>query len=652
MAKHSVKKKGISLPDLGLKSLPRLHRGRSKKKSPLRYSRDLELKDLAVLLIGIALFLLSLLIPLPIWARKICLGLSSLVSAFMLLRRCLNQLFRGELPLEDLAAILAAVLAFALGEPIACAISLILYRFLDAAEAYALRRSEAAVDLLRDSLPEKARLETGGGVVPILPEELEPDDILVLDPGEALAADGVVVDGISEMDPSALTGNSKPISVSAGDEVLSGCRNLSAPLRIRLIRRFEDSAASKLLQTVEETDKQRTKLGAVAQRGGRIWRIGACALAVLTGLFLPLGGMPWSESLRRAAIILLLTSPSSLVISVSVSYLGAHLSALRQGIVFKSRAAVDKLSHTAIMAFGKTGTITEGNFTVTEVFPVGGISEQQLLTVTAAAESRSRHPIAQCLRQAGGWTEELAAGMMEVEEIPGRGVSAFIEGRWVYVGNAALLEEHGIWCAKPSRPGTAIHVAVENVYWGHIMLSDKVREGAFDALEALRSLGVQMLVMLTGDVLSSSRTLAQSLVFDRSSEELNTKGKISRINTLRNELADRRCIAYVSDGIHDEAVMKAADLGITLNALKIWENSESASVLLMDDELQLLPSAMRIAESVSRMAAVNMIGLGGIKVLLLILALVGLIPISAAAVVQTLVSVLALYNALRAFDLE
>ena len=272
--------------------------------------------------------------------------------------------------------------------------------------------------------------------------------------------------------------------------------------------------------------------------------------------------------------------------------------------------------------------------------------------MAAAAESFSHHPIAMLLKLAAGWTKENGEGVMEVEEIPGRGVSAFIEGRHVYVGNAALLQEHGIAYQVPGRSGSAIHVAVEGKYWGHILINDRTREGAFDALETLRSQGVKQLVMLTGDVLSASRPLASSLGFDLMRTELSPEAKVSAISYLISGKGNGTSVGFVGDGINDIPMLKRADVGIALDALHAWAESDAADILLMDNDIALLPKAMGISRSLWRILWENLGVLAGVKLLLLLLALIGVVSIPAAAACSTLSAALALLNSLRAFGLK
>ena len=325
--------------------------------------------------------------------------------------------------------------------------------------------------------------------------------------------------------------------------------------------------------------------------------------------------------------------------------------ASRGGILLKSKTVLEKLSHTKTLIFGKTGTITDGNYTISDVV-ANRVKEKDLLAVAAAAESSSRHPIALAIKQAAGWTAEDSEKVLEIEEIPGRGVTAFIDGKHVYVGNAALLEEHGIWFQVPSRSGAAVHVAVENEYWGHILLADKIREGAFDAIEELRSEGVDDIVMLTGDVRSVTAPLARSLNFDMVKTELSTEDKLSAVSFLRKGLGKGESLAYVGDGFHDSALFESADVGIALDAMGMNESTSAASVLLIDEDILRVPDALRIAVRSDRIIKENLILAAAVKLVLLVLALCGVLPILTASIVDTLASCLVSLNALRCFMIQ
>ena len=652
MARHfaPTKKKKLALPSLRIPALPRLFPPRMKARRK-QYDRPFSVQDMALVLVAALMFIAVLLFRLPHWLELALLGGGALLAMLPMLLGILQRIIARKLPDEDLLVLIGVIGAFCIGEGIGGAIAAILYRLAQILEAYALARGEAAIDVLRDRLPDKARLLIGDQPQEVMPETVDVGQKLYVDSGETLALDGIILSGVTEMDQSALTGNNNTRRCGAGDEVFSGSVNRGGPITVQVTRSFADSAAASLLRDVQdaaryETDPERWT-DRIAFWCGPV--IGA--LALLIALVPSLISGEWLRWIRCAVIFLLLASPSSFVVSIPLACFGAEISAALQGILSKGHDCFEVLARVKTMVFGKTGTITEGRFEITGIYE-NGVREEDLLAVAAAAESYSHHPIGNLLKLAAGWTSEAAQGVMEVEEIPGRGVSAFIEGRHVYVGNAALLQEHGIPYKVPSRAGSAIHVAVENRYWGHILINDRTREGAFDALESLRSMGVKQLVMLTGDVLSAARPLASSLGFDLMRTELSPEAKVSAISYLISAKGNGTSVGFVGDGINDIPMLERADVGVAIDALHAWNEADAADILLLDDEIAQLPQAMRISRALRLILWENFGVLSGVKLLLLFFALIGLVSVPAAAAVSTLSSALALLNSLRAFGLE
>ena len=653
MASHFApsKKNKLQLPSLRIPALPRLFPREKRSYAPKRYQRAFSMQDMLVLIAATLIFILGLLLPLPGWASVCVFALSALLALLPLFLRVLHSLLKKKIPDEDALVILAVLAAFCIGEGVGGAIAAILYRLAQILEAYAIARGDAAFDLLRDRLPEKARLVIGEETHEVMPETVDPGQIVRVLNGEAVPLDGRIVSGVTELDQSALTGKDKVRTCGVGDEVFSGSVNRGTAIDLEVTRPFSSSAAASLLHDVETAARYETTPERITDRVC-VWLGPAlAALALLIAIVPPLLGGSWQRWIRCGVIFLLISSPSALAISVSLACFGGEVSAVLKGILSRGHDCFEILAQVKTMVFGKTGTITEGRFEIAGVFPNGGTKEE-LLAVAAAAESFSHHPIALLLKYAANWDPEMAGSVMQVEEIPGRGVSAFMEGRHVYVGNAQLLQEHDIPYRVPSRAGAAIHVAVEGRYLGHIMINDRTREGAFDALESLRSQGVNQLVMLTGDVLSSSRPLAASLGFDLMRTELTPQAKVSAIRYLISGKGNRTSVGFVGDGINDVPMLEAADVGIALDALSAWNEADSADLLLLDDDLQLLPAAMRIARSLRFILWENLGFLLGVKLIVLLLALGGVLSIPLAALLSSFSSALALLNALRAFGLD
>ena len=659
MAKHQAAKKArLKLPRIQQPTLPRmakmpqLLKKRPRRKAVRRhYAREFSLREILPVAVALLVFVAAVVAPLEPLYKGIAYGLAALAAGFPVLFRFLKRCFAGRFLAEELMVLAGVVLAFCLGEYAAAALTTILYRIGELAQGYLLAANEASVEAFREILPARARLETDEGSVLTAVERIVPSDMIRVEPNEIFPLDGVILEGQTQVDDAPITGESLPYSRKEGEEVLAGTRNLTGAVLVQVTREYNENMLSFVLEDLEHAERTSTRLEKLGDRISTVFVPVMAAIALLAGLVVPLAGGQWGVWLRRAAIVLLMSSPSVLAISVPLAYAGGVLSAAGHGIYTKSRGMLENLAHTKCMVFSKTGTITEGKYTITEVVP-DGVDVRTLLSVAAAAESGSRHPIAQALKQAAGWTDDVKNSVLQVEEIPGRGVSAFIEGRHVYVGNAALMEQHGILYQVPNRAGAAIHVAVENNYWGYIMISDQVRSGAFDALESLRVLGVNNQVMLTGDVLSVSRPMAAALNFDMVKAELSPEGKLSALEYLKDAQGEGAKLAYVGDGINDNAMIQAADLGIGMNALKNSFVLDDADVAIMGNNIQSIPAAVRIAMGADRAARVNLWCFAGIKLLGVLLALTGVLPFAVAGAAEMVLSSFTALYALRVYGLS
>ena len=656
MARHFApsahkKKLKIQMPSFRVPELPKLFKREKIHYKPKRYQRVFSVQEMFLVIAATLLFMAGILLPVPRLISVLIYAAAAILAFLPRIFQILQDALNRKLPEEDVLVLLGIIGGFCIGEEVGAAIAAILYRLAQVFEAYAVARADAAIDLMRDKLPEKAKLLIGDKTSEVMPETVDPGQIVRVGIGETVPLDGVIVSGVTELDLSILTGNSTVHTCGVGDQVFSGSVNHGAVIDVRVTKSFSESAAASLLRDVQDAARYETTQERLSDRICAWFAPVVAVLALLLLLVPSLITGQWLPNLRRAVLFLLAASPSALMISVSLSCLGGEMSGIFNGIVSKGHDCLEILAQTRTMVFGKTGTITGGRFEITGVFP-NGCSAEDLLAIAAAAESYSRHPIAQLLKLAANWTPDIAESVMQVEEIPGRGVSAFIEGRHVYVGNAYLLQEHGIRYAVPSRAGSAVHVAVENRYWGHILVSDKTREGAFDALEELRSQGVQQLVMLTGDVLSSSRPLASSLGFDLLRTELTPEAKVSAIRYLISGKGKGTSVGFVGDGINDVPMLEAADVGLAIDALHAWNEADAADILLLDRDIEKLPAAMRIARGMRLILWENVGILSAVKCLVLLLALFGSISIPAAAFLGTVSTALAMINSLRSFGLK
>ena len=656
MARHFApsahkKKLKIQMPSFRVPELPKLFKREKIHYKPKRYQRVFSVQEMFLVIAATLLFMAGILLPVPRLISVLIYAAAAILAFLPRIFQILQDALNRKLPEEDVLVLLGIIGGFCIGEEVGAAIAAILYRLAQVFEAYAVARADAAIDLMRDKLPEKAKLLIGDKTSEVMPETVDPGQIVRVGIGETVPLDGVIVSGVTELDLSILTGNSTVHTCGVGDQVFSGSVNHGAVIDVRVTKPFSESAAASLLRDVQDAARYETTQERLSDRICAWFAPVVAVLALLLLLVPSLITGQWLPNLRRAVLFLLAASPSALMISVSLSCLGGEMSGIFNGIVSKGHDCLEILAQTRTMVFGKTGTITGGRFEITGVFP-NGCGADDLLAIAAAAESYSRHPIAQLLKLAANWTPDIAESVMQVEEIPGRGVSAFIEGRHVYVGNAYLLQEHGIRYAVPSRAGSAVHVAVENRYWGHILVSDKTREGAFDALEELRSQGVQQLVMLTGDVLSSSRPLASSLGFDLLRTELTPDAKVSAIRYLISGKGKGTSVGFVGDGINDVPMLEAADVGLAIDALHAWNEADAADILLLDRDIEKLPAAMRIARGMRLILWENVGILSAVKCLVLLLALFGSISIPAAAFLGTVSTALAMINSLRSFGLK
>ena len=648
MARHfaPTEKKKIKLP-----ALPKLFPRVKRSYAPRRYARSFSVREMVLVILATLLFMAGILLPLPRLIRVAMNAAAALLALLPLLFSDLQSLLQKKIPEDDLLVLLGVIGAFCIGEETGGAIAAILYRVTQILEAYALARADAGFDLLRDKLPDKARLVIGEQLQEVMPETVDPGQIIRVLAGETVPLDGKIVSGVTELDLSALTGNGALRSVGVGSEVFSGSVNRGQAIDLETTRPFNQGAAALLLHDVEDAAEYESTPERWTDRLAAWYAFGVGVLALLVFLIPSIISGQWLRFLRAAVLFLLLASPSTPVIAISLSCFGGELSGVLHGILSKGHDCFEILAQVKTMVFGKTGTITEGRFVITEVRS-NGVKREDLISVAAAAESYSHHPIAMLLKAAAGWTPEMAGSVMQVEEIPGRGVSAFLEGKHVYVGNASLLQEHSIPFQVPSRAGAAIHVAVENRYWGHILISDKTRDGAFDALEALRSQGVDQLVMLTGDVLSASRPLAASLGFDLMRTELSPKDKVSAIRYLISGAGKGCSVGFVGDGINDVPMLEAADVGVAIDALGAWSEADAADILLLDDKIEQLPQAMGIARTLRRILWENLGFWSASRLVLLLWALGGTLSIPLAATLSTACCAAVLINSLRSFSLK
>lgn len=542
------------------------------------------------------------------WMKVVALGIIMLAALLETALDGAEKLLDMDFLADEIIVTLAAFAAFISKNYYAAVLLVIFYRISVLTMDYADRMCAAILDERCDILPDKCCVKTEDGSLQTAPDTVNPGDIVLLNPGDIIPVDGIITEGMTAVDTSSVTGQSASWNVAKGYRVYSGCTNRSAKISVRAIRTSANSTAARLVAMLEKASTKKSEQESRTREMARMYKIAALVSALLIMFVQPLLDKVWRVNAQRAAIILIgALLPTLINLLLKMIYTCALAKAAKGGVFFRSAKGVEKLANADSFILAKTGVMTEGRYTVTDVFPVG-MTDKELIELAASAESFSRHPIAVALKEAAGKIDLTEKKVMQIEEIPGRGVSSFIGKKNVYVGNTAFLEEHGIKCAVPTISGAAIHVAMDSRYCGHIIISDKVRRNAFDVLENLRSLGVKKLVLLTSDVLSAAKPLASKLNFDMLRAELTPEEKLAAVSYLMSNKGGNKTIAYVGDGETDGEILRAADVGISLGALSSDAAHSNSDVLIMDREIRRLPDTLKIAKT-SRLTAKIAIGI-------------------------------------------
>ena len=515
-------------------------------------------------------------------------------------------------------------------------------------QGYAVGKSRKSIASLMDIRPDYANVERDGQLTQVDPEEVAVGDTITVKAGERVPLDGVVLEGQSMVNTSALTGESVPRQVQPGDDVISGCVNQSGLLRVRVTKPFGESTVQKILDLVENSSSKKAKAENFITKFARYYTpiVVFCALAL--ALVPPLFVGDWVGWVQKALIFLVVSCPCALVISVPLSFFGGIGGASRQGILVKGGNYLEVLANTEIVVFDKTGTLTKGVFNVTAIHPEE-YSESGLLEMAALAESYSDHPISRSLKEA--WGQELDASRVgEVEELSGRGVRAQVDGKTVCAGNDKLMEDIGVKWHPCHHVGTTVHVAVEGKYIGHIVISDEVKPDAKEAIAALKAQGVKKTVMLTGDAKAVGESVAKDLGLDEAYTQLLPGDKVDRVEALLSEKSPKGKLAFVGDGINDAPVLSRADIGIAMGALGSDAAIEAADIVLMDDKPSKIAKAMEISQRTLRIVRQNIVFALAVKLLVLALTPFGIANMWEAVFADVGVMVIAILNASRAWQ--
>ena len=548
----------------------------------------------------------------------------------------------------------ATVGAFALGDYVEGCAVILFYQIGELFQSVAVGKSRQSISSLMDIRPDYANVEDEDGKL----EQVDPDDVevgtvIVVQPGERVPIDGVIVEGTSALNTAALTGESLPRDVQTGDEVISGCVNMTGLLKVRTSKEFGESTVSKILDLVENSSMKKARAENFITRFARVYTpavcYGALALAFLPPIVLLLMGQParFGDWIYRALTFLVISCPCALVISIPLSFFGGIGGASACGILVKGSTYLEELARTGIVVFDKTGTLTQGTFKVTGVHPADGITDEQLVEAAALAESWSKHPISLSIKAAYG-KEIDTSRVTDVEELGGHGVTAKVDGKPVAAGNARLMERLGLSAPAVSETGTVVHVAIDGRYAGYLLIADVVKPHSAEAIRALKAAGVRKTVMLTGDAEPVAKAVSAQLGLDEYHAGLLPGDKVDQIETLIAAKKSKENLAFVGDGINDAPVLSRADVGIAMGALGSDAAIEAADVVLMDDDPAKIALAMRIARRTLRIVYENIVFALAVKFACLLLGAIGMASMWTAIFADVGVMVIAVLNATRA----
>ena len=615
-------------------------------------------KVLTRIIVAAVLMVVLSLLPIDGWLKFVLFMIPYLVIGHDILLKAWKGILNRQVFDENFLMAVATIGAILLGDYKEGVAVMLFYQIGELFQSYAVGKSRRNISELMDIRPDYANIEKEDGTLEqVDPDEVEIGSVIVVQPGEKVPIDGVIEEGRTSLNTSALTGESLPREAGVGDEVISGCINMSGVLKIRTTKEFGESTVSKILDMVENASSKKSRSENFISKFAKYYTpavcYGALALAILPPLvrLLFLGMTPeWGDWVMRALTFLVISCPCALVISIPLSFFAGIGGASNAGVLVKGSNYLETLSQTKYVVFDKTGTMTQGVFEVSGVHH-SSMDTEKLLEYAALAECHSSHPISKSLKKAYGKPLD-PSRVTDVEEISGNGVTAKVDGVRVAAGNSKLMEKLGVDCMECHSVGTVVHMAVNGKYAGHILISDQIKPHAKEAIAALKKCGVKKTIMLTGDRREAARQVAEELGIDEVHSELLPGDKVAQVEKLLDEKGEKEKLAFVGDGINDAPVLSRADIGIAMGALGSDAAIEAADIVLMDDDPLKISKAIRISRKCLRIVYENIYFAIGVKVVCLILGALGIANMWAAIFADVGVMVIAVLNAIRALNVK
>lgn len=576
--------------------------------------------------------------------------ISYILAGKNVLKSAFSNIIRGQVFDENFLMTIATLGAFAIHQLPEAASVMLFYCIGEYLQSLAVNRSRKSIGDLMDIRPDYANLVTDNGIIRVLPETVNIGDTIFIRPGEKVPLDGEIIEGASYLDTSTLTGESAPRSVETGDEIMAGMVNMEGTLKVKVEKTFENSSVSKILELVQNASSRKAKTEQIITKFARYYTplvvLAAAAIALIPPAIMP--GESFSKWIYRALTMLVISCPCALVISVPLGYFGGIGGASRKGILVKGANFIDILADLDIAVFDKTGTLTEGVFKVSRIVPVNGFTQEELLRFAAYAEAYSNHPISRSIIEAYGKPIN-DSEITEYKEIAGRGVMAKVKDKQILAGNEKLLKSEGVETNLDNKDliGTVVHIAIDGIYAGYILIADKIRQDAAKTIKELKNLGIKKVVMLTGDAKETAENVAKELGIDEYYAELLPEEKVEKLEELKYYNGSRNNTAFIGDGINDAPVLACADVGIAMGGLGSDAAIEAADIVIMEDVLSKIPQAVKMARYTKKIIMQNITGALGVKLIFLAMGALGIANMWEAVFADVGVTLLAVVNSIR-----